>query len=80
MPIFSLSASDRLPHLYPAADLDRLFPRYEVPAEDIFVTGGGDLGGEEQAQTSRSPSSGSSSPLGNNREDSRSRLSPFNGT
>ena len=76
VPIFSLSTSDRLPHLYPAADLDRLFPRYEVPEEDLFITGEGDF--EAQAERSQSQSSGSWNPLGNNREDSRS--SPFNGS
>ena len=44
LPVFSLSSSKILPHLFPEADIDRLFPRYEAEPEDIFVTGGSDLG------------------------------------
>ena len=77
LPIFSLSTCDRLPHLYPAADQDRLFPRVDVEDDDIFITGGEDF--EAQADRSRRGSSSSgSNPLGNNCEDSRS--SPFRGT
>lgn len=39
VPVFSLRSSDRLPHLSPAADLDRLPPRYEAPEDDVFVIG-----------------------------------------
>ena len=71
IPIFSLSSSDRLPHLFPAADLDRLFPRYEAPPDNEFVTGGDDF-------EARQAGSSSSNPLGKMRE---SRGEPsFNGT
>ena len=61
VPVFSLRSSERLPHLFPAADLDQLFPRYEVPPEDPFVTGGPDI---EQARRSMSSGSRFGSPLG----------------
>ena len=53
LPIFSLSTSNTLPHLYPVADIDRLFPRYDTEPEDIFVTGGNDHG--EADSSSGSP-------------------------
>ena len=59
--IFSLSSADRLPHLFAAADIERLFPRYEAPPEDEFVTGGNDFDEAGQAGSS------SSRPLGNTR-------------
>ena len=55
--IFSLSTSDRLPHLFPAADVERLFPRYEAPPDDEFVTGGDDY------EAGQAGSSSSSDPL-----------------
>ena len=57
VPIFSLSSSDRLPHLYLAADLERLFPRNEAPPHEEFVTGG------EDYEAGQAGSSSSNSPL-----------------
>ena len=44
LPIFSLSTSQMLPHLYSEADIDHLFPLYETEPEDVFITGGNDMG------------------------------------
>ena len=41
--VFSIRSAEQLPHLYPADDIERLFPRYDAPEDDEFISGGADL-------------------------------------